>query len=306
MNRGLVIKTTGSWYSVKTGENVIPCKIKGKFRMQGIRATNPVTVGDHVMYENNKDNTGIIVSIEDRKNYIIRRASNLSKEYQLIAANMDQAWLIVSLNSPRTYPEFIDRYLVTAEAYTIPARIVFNKTDLYSEEEIQELELLSHVYRGIGYEVFHTSAFDIESLNILKERMKDKINLISGNSGVGKSTLINIIDHNLNLKTAEISDAHLTGKHTTTFAEMHFFSFGGAVIDTPGIRGFGLIDFGKDELFHYFPEIFRYSHKCRFYNCTHIHEPGCAVIEAVENGEIFESRYYSYLSIMDDNDGKYR
>lgn len=306
MNRGLVIKTTGSWYSVKTGENVIPCKIKGKFRMQGIRATNPVTVGDHVMYENNKDNTGIIVSIEDRKNYIIRRASNLSKEYQLIAANMDQAWLIVSLNSPRTYPEFIDRYLVTAEAYTIPARIVFNKTDLYTEEEIQELELLSHVYRGIGYEVFHTSAFDIESLNILKERMKDKINLISGNSGVGKSTLINIIDHNLNLKTAEISDAHLTGKHTTTFAEMHFFSFGGAVIDTPGIRGFGLIDFGKDELFHYFPEIFRYSHKCRFYNCTHIHEPGCAVIEAVENGEIFESRYYSYLSIMDDNDGKYR
>ena len=306
MNRGLVIKTTGSWYSVKTGENVIPCKIKGKFRMQGIRATNPVTVGDHVMYENNKDNTGIIVSIEERKNYIIRRASNLSKEYQLIAANMDQAWLIVSLNSPRTYPEFIDRYLVTAEAYTIPARIVFNKTDLYSEEEIQELELLSHVYRGIGYEVFHTSAFDIESLNILKERMKDKINLISGNSGVGKSTLINIIDHNLNLKTAEISDAHLTGKHTTTFAEMHFFSFGGAVIDTPGIRGFGLIDFGKDELFHYFPEIFRYSHKCRFYNCSHIHEPGCAVIEAVENGEIFESRYYSYLSIMDDNDGKYR
>lgn len=306
MNRGLVIKTTGSWYSVKTGENVIPCKIKGKFRMQGIRATNPVTVGDHVMYENNKDNTGIIVSIEDRKNYIIRRASNLSKEYQLIAANMDQAWLIVSLNSPRTYPEFIDRYLVTAEAYTIPARIVFNKTDLYTEEEIQELELLSHVYRGIGYEVFHTSAFDIESLNILKERMKDKINLISGNSGVGKSTLINIIDHNLNLKTAEISDAHLTGKHTTTFAEMHFFSFGGAVIDTPGIRGFGLIDFGKDELFHYFPEIFRYSHKCRFYNCSHIHEPGCAVIEAVENGEIFESRYYSYLSIMDDNDGKYR
>ena len=306
MNRGLVIKTTGSWYSVKSCNQVIPCKIKGKFRIQGIRATNPVTVGDQVDYELLNDNTGIITKIEERKNYIIRRASNLSKEYQLIAANIDQAWLIVSLNSPRTYPEFIDRFLVTAEAYSIPANIVFNKTDLYAEEEMEELKLLSYVYRKIGYNVLQTTSQRKESLKLMKDQMKDKVNLISGNSGVGKSTLINIIDSTLELKTSEISDAHLTGKHTTTFAEMHFFSFGGAVIDTPGIRGFGLIDFGKDELFHYFPEIFEHSHNCRFYNCTHVHEPGCAVIKALENGDIFESRYASYLSMMEDNDSKYR
>lgn len=306
MQKGVVIKTTGSWYSVRTDSDIIPCKIKGKFRISGIRATNPVAVGDRVEFNFNEDNTGIIFGIEERKNYIIRRSPNLSKEYQLIAANVDQAWLMVSLRSPKTYYEFIDRFLVTTEAYNIPAIIVFNKTDLYNDVDLEELELLMYVYRNIGYEVLKTTALLPESLLPVKEKMKDKINVISGNSGVGKSTVINIIDPELNIKTAEISDAHQLGKHTTTFAEMHPLSFGGYVIDTPGIRGFGLIDFDKEELFHYFPEIFEKSHDCRFYNCSHIHEPGCAVIEGVENGEIFESRYSSYLSLMDDREKKYR
>lgn len=291
---------------MKSGPDTVPCKIKGKFRIKGLRATNPVAVGDQVYFTMNDDKTGIINRIEERKNYIIRRSPNLSKEYQLIAANVDQAWLIASLNSPKTYLEFIDRFLVTTEAYNIPANIVFNKIDLYSEEEMEELELYMHVYRDIGYSVFKTTALQVESIDILKEKMKNKINVVSGNSGVGKSTILNIADPELNIKTAEISGAHLLGKHTTTFAEMHTFSFGGYVIDTPGIRGFGLIDFDKDELFHYFPEIFEKSHECRFYNCSHVHEPGCAVIEAVENGEIFESRYTSYLSLMEDNQEKYR
>ena len=306
MQKGIVIKTTGSWYVVKFEEEIIQCRIKGKFRIKGLRATNPVAVGDIVSVTKNVDNTGIINEIEERKNYIIRRSPNLSKEYQLIAANVDQAWLMASLSSPKTYPEFIDRFLVTAEAYNIPAHIIFNKIDLYGKEETEELDLLMHVYRDIGYQVYMTSALDIKSLEVIKEKMKDRINVISGNSGVGKSTIINIIDPKLNLKTAGISEAHLSGKHTTTFAEMHPLSFGGSIIDTPGIRGFGLIDFDKDELFHYFPEIFKKSHDCRFYNCSHIHEPGCAVIEAVENGEIFESRYASYLSLMEDQDEKYR
>ena len=306
MQKGIVIKTTGSWYTVKSGNEVIPCKIKGKFRIKGMRATNPVAVGDNVIYSKNPDNSGIITDIEERKNYIIRRASNLSREYQLIAANVDEAWIMVSLRSPKTYPEFIDRFLVTCEAYEIPANIVFNKTDIYDEEDIEEMKLLSYVYRDIGYSVYQTSALKEENIDAVKEIMKNKLNVIAGNSGVGKSKLINVMDPNLNLKTEAISKAHLTGKHTTTFAEMHPLSFGGAVIDTPGIRGFGLIDFGKDELFHYFPEIFEKSHECRFHNCSHMHEPGCAVIEALENGEIFESRYTSYLSMMEDQEEKYR
>ncbi|MGC9344778.1 MAG: ribosome small subunit-dependent GTPase A [Bacteroidales bacterium] len=306
MPKGIVIKTTGSWYSVKSGEKVIPCKIKGKFRIKGIRATNPVAVGDSVEFAMNNDNTGIVTAIDERKNYLIRRSPNLSKEYQLIAANVDQAWLMVSLRAPKTHYEFIDRFLVTAEAYNIPAKIIFNKTDLYNEDDLEELKLLLYVYKDVGYEVYKTSAVEPESLMGIKAEMKDRINVISGNSGVGKSTIINIIDPELNLKTAEISGAHQSGKHTTTFSEMHSLSFGGYVIDTPGIRGFGLIDFDKEELFHFFPEIFKKSHDCKFYNCTHIHEPGCAVIEAVENGEIFESRYSSYLSLMEDQDEKYR
>ncbi len=306
MQKGIVIKTTGSWYTVKSLNEIIPCRIKGKFRIRGIRATNPVAVGDKVVFSKNQDNTGIITDIEERKNYIIRRASNLSREYQLIAANVDEAWVIASLRSPKTYPEFIDRFLVTTEAYNIPANIVFNKTDLYDEADFEELDLMMHVYRDIGYSVFHTSALNKENIEPVKEKMQDKVNVIAGNSGVGKSRLINVIDPALNLKTAEISEAHLTGKHTTTFSEMHPLSFGGSVIDTPGIRGFGLIDFDKDELFHYFPEIFEKSHNCRFNNCNHTHEPGCAVIEALENGEIFESRYFSYLSLMEDQEEKYR
>jgi len=306
MNKGLVIKTTGSWYYVLDGNKTIPCKIKGKFRIKGIRATNPVAVGDYVEYENSTEENGVITGIQERKNYIIRRSPNLSREYQLIAANIDQAWLIASLKSPRTFTEFIDRFLVTTEAYSIPANIVFNKTDLYSAGEQEELKLLMAVYRDIGYSVYSTSVFNPESLEALKNSMKNSINLLSGNSGVGKSSIINTIDKNLDLRTGDISRAHSSGRHTTTFAEMHSLSFGGSVIDTPGIRGFGLIDFDKDELFHYFPEIFEVSHDCRFNNCSHIHEPGCAVRDAVEEGRIFIDRYSSYVSLMSDSENKYR
>ncbi len=305
-SEGMVIKTTGSWFTVRSGNSVVPCKIKGKFRIRGIRATNPVAVGDRVDFIRNNDGTGLIIHIHERKNYIIRRSSKLSKEYQLIAANVDQAWLIASISSPQTFPEFIDRFLVTAEAYNIPANLVFNKTDLYNEEETEEMKLLSYVYREIGYPVYQISALRGENIQEIMGKMKGKLNVVSGNSGVGKSTLINRMDPTLNLRTGDISQAHSSGRHITTFAEMHPFSFGGAVIDTPGIRGFGLIDFDREELFHFFPEIFRISHDCRFHNCTHIHEPGCAVIEGVENGEIFESRYRSYLSLMEDEDEKYR
>lgn len=306
MKEGVVIKTTGSWYYVLSERNVYPCKLKGKFRIKGIRATNPVAVGDNVLFETQHENTGIITAIRERKNYLIRKSSKLSKEYQLIASNIDKAWLMVSLLKPRTYPEFIDRFLVTTEAYNIPAAIIYNKTDLYTQIEFEELELMTHVYRSAGYEVFHTSALQKESVAPLLMKMKNKLNVFSGNSGVGKSSLINLMDPALNLKTGVISDAHMTGKHTTTFAEMHSLSFGGFVVDTPGIRGFGLIDFDKNEIFHFFPEIFKKSHECRFHNCTHIHEPGCAVIKAVGEGDIYPGRYESYLSLMADTDEKYR
>ena len=306
---GVVIKTTGSWYTVKPeGDNsaIVNCRIKGIYRVKGIRATNPVAVGDQVGFTMNEDGTGIISSIQERKNYIIRRSSNLSKEYQLIATNVDEAWLIVSLIYPKTYPEFIDRFLVAAEAYSIPVNIVFNKSDLYKDELKEDLEIFLYMYRSIGYNCYTVSAIQNEGLGVIMAKMKNKINVFAGNSGVGKSTLINIIDPDINLKVAEISQAHKTGKHTTTFAEMHQLSMGGYVIDTPGIRGFGLIDFGREELFHYFPEIFKVSQSCKFHNCLHMNEPGCAVIEAVEKGEIFDSRYFSYLSLIDDSGGKHR
>ncbi len=309
MNKGIVIKTTGSWYTVKAdGEEGLPvdCKIKGKFRIKGIRATNPVAVGDRVSFIKNEDNTGLITNIEKRKNYIIRRASNLSKEYQLIATNVDEAWLIVTLIEPKTFPEFIDRFLITAEAYSIPVNIIFNKTDLYKDELKEDLDILMYMYRSIGYSCFAVSALNEEGLGEVQSKMENKINVFAGNSGVGKSTLINKLDPLLNLKTANISQSHKTGKHTTTFSEMHPLSVGGYVIDTPGIRGFGLIDFDKEELSHYFPEIFKISHACKFNNCLHLNEPDCAVREAVEKGEIFDSRYYSYLNLMEDDGKRYR
>jgi ribosome biogenesis GTPase / thiamine phosphate phosphatase len=307
MSAGIVIKSTGSWFTVRTGEgNNVACKIKGNYRIKGIRATNPVTVGDKVQFTPNADGTGIIHKIEERKNYIIRRASNLSREYQLVAANVDQAFLVASLSSPKTFPEFIDRFLVSAEAYSIPTILLFNKSDIYTEAEREELKALMDVYTRIGYGCLEVSAKTGLNTQLLRDMMKGRLSVFSGNSGVGKSTLINLLDPSLGLRTSEISEAHLTGKHTTTFSEMFELYFGGYIIDTPGIRGFGLIDFGKDELFHYFPEIFRASHNCRFYNCSHLHEPGCAVIEAVEKGDISRSRYLSYLSMLEDDEEKYR
>lgn len=307
MKKGIVIKSTGSWFTVQEkDQTVVNCKIKGTYRIRGIRATNPVAVGDRVHFIQQEDGTGLITHIEERKNYIIRRSPKLSKEYQLIAANVDHAWLMVSLHAPRTFPEFIDRFLVTAEAYSIPVSILFNKIDLYGPGLNQQMEELIRIYDEIGYPSYRISAKNQTNTAFLKEKMKGRINVISGNSGVGKSTLINILDPSLNLRTAGISDSHQAGKHTTTFSEMHAFSFGGYIIDTPGIKGFGLIDFGKDELFHYFPEIFNCSSGCRFHNCSHTHEPGCAVIEAVREGKISTSRYLSYLNMLEDEGGKYR
>ena len=306
---GLVIKNTGSWYVVKTdnGEE-INCKIKGNFRLKGIRTTNPIAVGDLVTILPNADGTAFITSINTRKNYIIRRSSNLSKEAHIIASNVDQALLIVTLAHPITSTTFVDRFLATAEAYRIPATIVINKIDLLTDAEDQEyLEAWSYLYRSIGYTVIEVSAVTGEGINNLKESLENKITLLSGNSGVGKSTIINQIIPGLNLRTAEISTTHDTGMHTTTFSEMFPLPNGGYLIDTPGVKGFGTIDFDRHEVAHFFPEIFEIAQDCRFGNCTHTHEPGCAVLHALEEAQISQSRYNSYLSILEDSsDDKYR
>lgn len=306
---GLVIKNTGSWYVVKTdnGEE-INCKIKGNFRLKGIRTTNPIAVGDLVTILPNADGTAFITSIDTRKNYIIRRSSNLSKEAHIIASNVDQALLIVTLAHPITSTTFVDRFLATAEAYRIPATIVINKIDLLTDAEDQEyLEAWSYLYRSIGYTVIEVSAVTGEGINKLTESLENKITLLSGNSGVGKSTIINQIIPGLNLRTAEISTTHDTGMHTTTFSEMFPLPNGGYLIDTPGVKGFGTIDFDKHEVAHFFPEIFEIAQDCRFGNCTHTHEPGCAVLQALEKAQISQSRYNSYLSILEDSsDDKYR
>lgn len=284
------------------------CKIKGKFRLKGIRTTNPVAVGDHVEIAPQPDGTAYITAIEPRQNYIIRRASNLSKEAHIIAANLDQACLVVTLTHPVTSTTFIDRFLSTAEAYRVPAVIVINKTDLLTEPaDIELLDGVEYLYTSIGYRVIRTSTVTGEGLDTLREALRDRISLLSGNSGVGKSTLINTLIPGLDLRTAEISDVHLTGMHTTTFSEMFQLPEGGYIVDTPGVRGFGTIDYDKYEVAHYFPEIFRASKDCRYGNCTHTHEPGCAVLEALDNQEIAQSRYASYLSILDDlSHEKYR
>ena len=308
MENGIVIKSTGSWYTVKTVTGkTFNCKIRGSYRIKGIRATSPVAVGDRVQISGTvKDAIAVIEKIEERKNYMIRRASNLSKEYQLIASNIDQAWLIVSLISPKTFPEFIDRFLVTAQAYRIPASVIFNKTDLYSQDLFQDLKKIMSLYEEIGYKCYSVSAKEKINLDDLYKDLRGKTTLISGNSGVGKSTLINTMHPELSLRTGEISDYHKTGKHTTTFAEMVDLGDNTFIVDTPGIKGFGVVDFEKDEIFHFFPEIFKVSLKCQFNNCLHTHEPGCAVKKAVENKKIALSRYESYLSIIDTDKGRYR
>lgn len=305
MERGIVVKSTGSWYIVRLDSGrMAECRIRGKFRMEGIRTTNPVAVGDMVKVEESQEEC-VITGIEPRRNYIIRKSTNLSKESHIIASNVDQALLIVTVNHPVTSTVFIDRFLAGAEAYTIPAILVFNKIDLYDEEDWAMWKGLSAIYRKIGYEVFGVSAVTGENIDRIQNLLKDKITVLSGLSGVGKSSLINRIEPGLQLKTAVISNAHDSGKHTTTFAEMFLLKEGGFIIDTPGIRSFGMVDMKKEEISHFFPEIFAKSSECRFYNCTHIHEPGCAVIDAVENEEISESRYASYLSMMEES-GKYR
>ncbi|RMG81907.1 MAG: ribosome small subunit-dependent GTPase A [Bacteroidetes bacterium] len=304
---GIVIKSTGSWYKVKVKENITDAKIRGKLRLKEFKTTNPIAVGDRVIIEpsDNKE-PAKIVEVLPRKNYIIRRASNLSKQYHIIAANIDQALLVATIKEPYTSKMFIDRFLVAAESFRIPTFIVFNKCDLWEEKDVEKFVELEEIYLSAGYEIFYTSATERLYLEQLKSILKNKITLLSGMSGVGKSSLINAVEPSLQLKTAKISEVHKTGKHTTTFAEMYSFSFGGYLIDTPGIRSFGLADIEKDKLSHYFPEMRKYMRQCKFNNCLHINEPGCAVKEAVANGKISESRYVNYLEMYYDENEKYR
>lgn len=308
MEKGIVIKSVGSRYKILLGSGAtIDCVLRGKLRVKGAQTTNPVAVGDNVLIDLGKDDkTGIITEVLERKNYILRKASNLSKHSQIIAANLDQALLMVTIILPQTPVEFIDRFLITAEAYRIPAKIIFNKTDLYGKDDLERMEYLVSVYSGIGYECLRLSLNKRTGLEDIINVMKDRISLISGNSGVGKTTLLNILDPALKLKTAEISDYHKQGKHITTFPEMHRLPFGGFAIDTPGIRGFGVVNMERNEIYHFFREIFKVSKDCRFYNCLHLDEPGCAVRKAVEQGEIDPLRYRSYLSILNDENTKYR
>ena len=308
MERGIVIKSTGSNYKVLNINGItLDCSVKGKLRIKELRTTNPIAVGDNVLFESSSNgNSGIITEVLDRRNYILRKASNLSKHSQIIAANIDQVFLMITIILPETPVEFIDRFLITAEAYRIPAKIIINKTDLYGDEEVEKMEYLETMYNKIGYDCIRLSLFDKINLEPLKLLMKDKISLISGNSGVGKTTLLNSFNPSLNLKTAEISGYHKQGKHITTFPEMHPMPFGGFVIDTPGIKGFGVVDMERSEIYHFFREIFSISKACRFNNCLHLDEPGCAVRTAVENGQIDFLRYRSYLNIVEGDNRKYR
>ena len=311
--KGLVIKNTGYWYTVLTDEGgTVDCKIKGNFRLKGIRSTNPVAVGDRVTIQPNQEGTAFITDIEDRRNYIIRKSQNLSKQSHILAANVDQAVLVVTINYPETSTTFIDRFLASAEAYSVPVILVFNKRDLLSAEELHYQDMMMQLYDTIGYKCLSISATENIGIDELTTLLQGKITLFSGNSGVGKSTLLNAILPNANLRTSEISDAHNTGMHTTTFSEMlpllkDTTENNGWVIDTPGIKGFGTFDMEPEEICSYFKEIFKFSKDCRFNNCTHTHEPGCAVIQAIEDHYIALSRYNSYLSMLNDKEeGKYR
>lgn len=306
--KGLVIKNTGSWYLVKTDEGEhVECKIKGNFRLKGIRSTNPVAVGDRVQIIMNREGTAFISEIENRKNYIIRRASNLSKQSHILAANLDQCVLVVTVNFPKTSTTFIDRLLASAEAYRIPVKLIFNKIDAYNRKELHSLDELVRLYTGIDYPCLQVSALRGDGLEAAKEALKGKITLLSGHSGVGKSTLINALLPALDIKTGEISAYHNKGMHTTTFSEMFPVPEDGYIIDTPGIKGFGTFDMEEEEIGHYFPEIFKTSAGCRYNNCTHRQEPGCAVRKAVEEEQISKSRYISYLGMLEDKEeSKYR
>ena len=315
--KGLVIKNTGSWYTVLTDDGLtVDCKIKGNFRLRGIRSTNPVAVGDRVDIKLNAEGTAFITEIEDRRNYIIRKSINLSKQSHILAANVDQAFLVITVTKPETSTTFIDRFLASAEAYRVPVFLVFNKTDLLSADELHYQQMMVQLYETIGYTCFSISAISGEGLDALRPLLDGKITLLSGNSGVGKSTLINRLVPHVNLRTAEISDAHNTGMHTTTFSEMIPLNLAADgqtadtrswLIDTPGIKGFGTFDMEREELTSYFKEIFEFSKQCKFSDCTHTHEPGCAVLKAVEDHYIAQSRYQSYLSMLDDKEeNKYR
>ncbi|PHQ62566.1 MAG: ribosome small subunit-dependent GTPase A [Maribacter sp.] len=307
---GIVYKSTGSWYTVRTDEGVFyKCRIKGKFRIQGIKSTNPVAVGDEVEFEieeGGDETLGVITKISKRRNYIIRKSVNLSKQTHIIAANIDQAFLMITLNNPKTYTIFIDRFLATAEAYDIPAILLFNKIDTYTVDELAEVKYLAELYRKIGYTCIGLSAITGKNVDQIKELMLRKTSMFSGHSGVGKSTLINKLEPTLDIKTAEISEQHLQGQHTTTFAEMFDLSFNARIIDTPGIKGFGIVDMKKEEIGDYFPEFFALKGDCKFNNCLHLDEPQCAIKEALENDEVAWSRYKSYVQMVTEEDENYR
>lgn len=307
---GIVYKSTGSWYTVKTDEgDIYECRIKGKFRIKGIKSTNPIAVGDLVVFEVEQigdETIGVISKIEDRKNYIIRKSVKLSKQTHIIAANIDQVFLLVTLKNPKTYTIFIDRFLATSEAYDIKAVLLFNKVDMYNENELVEVKYLAALYREIGYTCIGISAKTGKNVDRVKDLMQDHTSMFAGHSGVGKSTLINFIAPELNLKTTEISDQHFQGQHTTTFAEMYDLNFGARIIDTPGIKGFGVVDMDKDEIGDYFPEFFRLKGGCKFNNCLHLDEPKCAVKAALDKDEVSWSRYRSYVQIVTGDEDTYR
>ncbi len=307
---GIVYKSTGSWYLVKANNgSFYECRMKGKFRIQGIKSTNPIAVGDVVDFEieaKNDTETGVIKTIHDRTNYIIRKSVNLSKQTHIIAANLDQVFLLITINNPPTFTTFIDRFLVTAEAYSVPTVLVFNKIDSYEIEQRAEVLYLKDIYEKIGYTCIEVSATENKNVDIVKEMMVGKTSMFVGHSGVGKSTLVNTIEPMLELKTKEISNQHKQGQHTTTFAEMFDLSFNASIIDTPGIKGFGVVDMEKEEVDDYFPEFLAVKNDCKFNNCLHVEEPKCAVKDAVENEEISYSRYKSYLQIIAGEEEHYR
>lgn len=305
---GLVIKNTGSWFEVRTADGeVVPCKVKGNFRLKGIRSTSPVVVGDYVTFEKNQEGTAFISAVDDRRNCIVRKASNLSKQSHILAANIDMCLLVVTLKEPVTFPVFIDRVLATAEAYSVDATIVINKVDLLDAGELEQARDMARLYESIGYRVCLVSVLRDEGIEPLAELLRDKVTLLAGNSGVGKSAMLNRLVPGANARTSSVSEAHLSGTHTTTFSAMYDLPGGGELIDVPGVKGFGTFNFEREEVSHYFREIFIVGRQCRFGNCIHVNEPGCAVLEAVENGEISLSRYNSYLNMLDDKDeAKYR
>ena len=304
MKKGIVYRSTGSWYTVHSEGIFYDCRIKGKLRLKGIKSTNPVAVGDHVLFEVDRHATspeGNITQIEERKNYIVRKSVNLSKQTHIIASNIDQVFLIITLNNPPTFPAFVDRFLVTAEAYQISAILLFNKIDSYKDFELKEVKEFQKIYQDIGYTTFNISATKGIEIETVKSIMQDKVSMFSGHSGVGKSTLVNAISPDLNIKTAAISKQHQQGMHTTTYAEMFALTKGIKIIDTPGIKGFGVVDMKPEEIGNYFPEFHKRKNKCKFHNCLHHNEPKCAIIEAVEAGKISSSRYTSYLQMLEDD-----